>query len=96
MSDGTGAATYCSLETAARLVRLPPAHVRRYVRAGLVRPARIEGRVTLFGDAELARLRRIRRLRDDLGLNTAGMEVVLRLLDEIQALRAALAQRGID
>ena len=94
MNDAIGSAKYCSLEAAARLVRLPPARVRRYVRAGLVRPARIEGRAELFGDAELARLRKIRRLREDLGLNTAGVEIVLRLLDEIQTLRAVVAQRG--
>jgi MerR family transcriptional regulator, heat shock protein HspR len=93
MSERAESANYCSLEAAARLVRLPPSRVRRYVRAGLVRPSRIEGRAALFSEAELARLRRIRRLRDDLGLNTAGVEVVLRLLDEIQTLRAALEQR---
>ena len=88
MIDQTQRAEYCRLETAARLVRLSPARVRRYVRAGLVRPARVEGRVALFGPAELARLRKIRRLTTDLGLNTAGVEVALRLLDEIAALRA--------
>ena len=81
------------LTVAARLVRLPSASVRRYVRAGLVRPRRVEGRAPLFGEAELARLRKIRRLREDLGLNASGIEVALRLLDEIQALRATLAQR---
>ena len=94
MNDGNPSTQYCSLEAAAGLVRLPATRVRRYVRAGLVRPARVEGRVELFGDVELARLRKIRRLRQDLGLNTAGVEIVLRLLDEIQTLRAALAYRG--
>ncbi len=90
MNDGTVSDRYWSLEAAVRLVRLPPASVRRYV-AGLVPPARVQDRAELFGEVELARLRRIRRLRDDLGLNTAGVEVVLRLLDEIHALRAELA-----
>jgi len=81
------------LEVAARLVRVPPARVRHYVRVGLVRPSRVEGTVVFFGDPELARLRKIRRLHDDLGLNTAGIEVTLRLLDEIDALRRA-ARRG--
>jgi MerR family transcriptional regulator/heat shock protein HspR len=81
------------LEAAAQLTRLPPARVRRYVRVGLVRPARVEGRTAFFTDAELARLRTIRRLGDDLGLNTAGVEVVLRLVDEITTLRQALDER---
>jgi DNA-binding transcriptional MerR regulator len=83
---------YVRLEVAARLVRLPPARVRRYVRAGLIRPPRVEGRSPLFSEAELARLRKIRRLADDLGLNAAGVEVAVRLLDEIEALRAELGR----
>jgi MerR family transcriptional regulator, heat shock protein HspR len=85
---------YVELRTAALLVRLPPGRVRRYVRAGLVRPARVQGRAVLFGEPELARLRRIRRLAEDLGLNSAGVEVALRLLDQIEALHAQLDNGG--
>jgi DNA-binding transcriptional MerR regulator len=86
-------ATY-ELETAARLSRLPPARVRRYIRVGLVRPSRVEGRTVFFSEAELARLRTIRRLGEDLGLNAAGVEVALRLVDEIRTLRRALDARA--
>jgi DNA-binding transcriptional MerR regulator len=76
------------LDVAAERVRLPVAQVRRYVRAGLVRPAHGEGVEALFGEAELARLRKIRRLRQDLGLNLIALDVVLRLLDRIEALQS--------
>jgi|SoiMethySBSTD1v2_1073268.scaffolds.fasta_scaffold1704107_2 DNA-binding transcriptional MerR regulator len=82
------------LETAARLSRLTPARVRRYVRVGLVRPSRVEGRTAFFSEAELARLRTIRRLGEDLGLNAAGVEVALRLVDEIRTLRRTLDDRA--
>jgi MerR family transcriptional regulator, heat shock protein HspR len=95
-AEGSPPATHIRMEVAARQVDLPPARIRRYVQIGLVRPARVEGQVALFGEAELARLRKIRRLRDDLGLNMAGLEVALRLLDEIQRLQAALDERGTD
>lgn len=78
------------LEAAARMARLPPARARHYVRLGLVRPARYDGTRALFGETELARLRRLRRLSDDLGLNLAGVEVTMRLLDEIARLRSLL------
>ena len=94
MSDQPPPDGYLRIDVAARLVRLPPARIRRYIRAGLVRPTVGDGRVELFGEEELARLRKIRRLRDDLGLNTAGIEVALRLLDEIQTLQDALAERA--
>jgi MerR family transcriptional regulator/heat shock protein HspR len=77
------------LETAAELAKVPPARIRYYVRIGLVTPSRIEGRRPYFGEPELARLRKIRRLHDDLGLDSAGVEAALRLLDEIERLRAA-------
>jgi DNA-binding transcriptional MerR regulator len=75
------------LESVAEQVHVAPARLRYYVRIGLVTPSRIEGRRVYFGDSELARLRKIRRLHDDLGLDRAGVEVALRLLDEIERLR---------
>lgn len=81
------------LEVAARMVRVTPARVRYYVRAGFVRPSRVEGVAPYFGDDELARMRRIRRLQEDLGLNAAGVEVVLHLIDEVEQLQAALERR---
>jgi DNA-binding transcriptional MerR regulator len=86
-------AVYLDLEAAARMAHLPPARVRRYVQIGLVRPSRLEGRTALFGDIEIARLRRIRRLADDLGLDTPGIEIVLRLVDHIEALQRQLDAR---
>ncbi len=94
MSERTGHIAVYELETAAQLARLPAARVRRYVRVGLIRPVRVEGRTAYLSDAELARLRTIRRLGEDLGLNAAGVEVVLRLVDEIRTLRNALDARS--
>ena len=94
MNDRPARTALYELETAARLSRLPPANVRRYIRVGLIRPSRVEGRTVFFGEAELARLRTIRRLREDLGLNAAGVEVALRLVDEIRTLRRTLDDRA--
>jgi MerR family transcriptional regulator/heat shock protein HspR len=93
MNDRSGQTAYYELEVAARLSRLPPARVRRYVRVGLVRPSRLDGRTAYFGEDELARLRTIRRLSEDLGINAAGVEVVLRLVDEIRAITGDGVQR---
>ena len=84
----TGAETV-RIELAARLVGLPSARVRRYLKVGLIQPASVDRRGPLLGAEALARLRRIRRLTTDLGLNLAGVEIVLRLLDELDTLRAA-------
>jgi MerR family transcriptional regulator/heat shock protein HspR len=76
------------LETVAEQVHVPPARIRYYVRIGLLTPSRVDGRRVFFGESEMARMRKIRRLHDDLGLDRAGVEVALRLLDEIDRLRA--------
>jgi MerR family transcriptional regulator/heat shock protein HspR len=75
-----------TLDVAARLVHMPPARVRRCASMGLVRPRRVENGRWWFGQEELARLRKIRRLQDDLGLNLAGVEVALRLTERIEQL----------
>jgi DNA-binding transcriptional MerR regulator len=93
MSMPTGRDRYLRLSTAARLARLPSSRVRHYVQTGLVQPAHVEAGHVLFGETELARLRKIRRLGRDLGLSPAGVEVVLRLLDELELLRAELGKK---
>ena len=90
MGRGTESMSYYRLEVAARLVGLPPARVRRYLRAGLVRSPADDHGAPVLGEPELARLRQIRRLTTDLGLNQVGVEVVLRLLDEIVRLQTEL------
>ncbi|HEY2596675.1 MAG TPA: chaperone modulator CbpM [Chloroflexota bacterium] len=79
---------YCSVEIAAGVVGLSPGRVRHLVRVGLVRPAVVERGRPLFGEGELARLRRVRRLMTELGVNLAGVEIILRLTDELAAARA--------
>jgi MerR family transcriptional regulator/heat shock protein HspR len=85
--------TYCSVEVAAHLTGLSPARVRGLVRVGLVQPAIVERGRPLFGETELARMRKIRRLSQDLGVNLAGVEVILRLADELSASRRNVWQR---
>ncbi len=81
---------YYQIEIVAERVGLSPARIRAYERAGLVRPTRGHGRTRLYGEEDLARLRRLRRLSQDLGLNAAGVEIVARLIDDLESLRAEL------
>ena len=74
--------SYCSLAAAAHLTGLSSTRARLLVRSGLVQPAMLQKGHPLFGPAELARFRKIRRLTRDLGVNLAGVEVILRLTEE--------------
>jgi MerR family transcriptional regulator, heat shock protein HspR len=60
--------------------------LRLLEREGLVQPRR-SGREREYSAADLARIRKIRRLTEHLGVNLAGAEIILRLTEELEALR---------
>ena len=72
------------ISIAADLVGMHPQTLRIYESKGLVRPKRTRGNTRLYSEADLERLRLIQRLTTELGLNLAGVEVVLRLEDELR------------
>lgn len=57
--------------------------LRYYERVGIIRPARSRGNVRLYSEADLALLRRVMTLMNDLGVNLAGAEVILRLSQQV-------------
>jgi MerR family transcriptional regulator/heat shock protein HspR len=78
------------ISIAAELVGMHPQTLRIYESKGLVRPKRTRGNTRLYSDADLERLRLIQRLTTELGLNLAGVEVVLRLEDELRKAHARI------
>lgn len=72
------------ISVAARMVGLHAQSLRHYERLGLVRPSRSRGRQRLYSAADLARIRYIQRLIQDLGVNLAGAEVIMRLNERIR------------
>jgi MerR family transcriptional regulator, heat shock protein HspR len=74
------------ISVAARLIGVHEQTLRYYERAGLVEPARSKGRIRLYSLHDLERVRQIRRLTDDMGVNLAGVEVIMRLTDRIREL----------
>ncbi len=81
-----------SISVVARLVGVHQQTIRLYERAGLVEPARTPGQTRRYSPADVERLRQIVRLVGDLGVNLAGAQVILRLLEQIEDLRGELAQ----
>lgn len=63
-----------------------PQTLRKYERAGLLTPSRPRGNQRLYSQAEIERLRRIRYLVDDRGVNVAGLELALAITDRLSAL----------
>lgn len=78
------------ISVAAELVGMHPQTLRVYESRGLIRPKRTGGNTRLYSDADLERLRLIQQLTNELGLNLAGVEQVMRLQDEMQRMRSTL------
>jgi MerR family transcriptional regulator/heat shock protein HspR len=78
------------ISVAAELVGMHPQTLRIYETKGLVRPSRTPGGTRLYSEADVERLRIIQRLTTELGLNLAGVELVLRLEDELRKAHAQI------
>ena len=75
------------ISVAADLVGMHPQTLRIYEQKGLVRPKRTSGNTRLYSERDLERLRLIQRLTTELGLNLAGVEMVLRLEDQLDRMQ---------
>jgi MerR family transcriptional regulator/heat shock protein HspR len=78
------------ISVAAELVGMHPQTLRIYEQKGLVRPKRTAGNTRLYSEADLARLKLIQRLTTELGLNLAGVEIVLDLEDQLRKMQARM------
>ena len=78
------------ISVAADLVGMHPQTLRIYEQKGLVRPKRTAGNTRLYSEADIERLQLIQRLTNELGLNLAGVELVIRLEDELRKAHARI------
>jgi len=75
------------ISVAAELVGMHPQTLRISEHKGLLRPKRTGGNTRLYSDADLERLRTIQRLTSELGLNLAGVDLVLHMEDQLQRMQ---------
>jgi MerR family transcriptional regulator/heat shock protein HspR len=89
-----------TMAVASRLTGMHPQTLRKYERAGLIRPSRQAGNQRLYSDADVRRLRRIRYLVEVKGVNIAGLELTLAMSDRLDAIRSdathAEVQTAVD
>ncbi|MEE2776148.1 MAG: MerR family transcriptional regulator [Acidobacteriota bacterium] len=77
---------FVMISSVAERFDIHPQTLRLYEREGLLNPTRSEGNTRLYDDETLARLETILTLTRDMGVNLAGVEVILRLREQIEAL----------
>ncbi len=71
------------ISIAAKLAGMHPQTLRYYERLGLIEPSRSQGKIRLYSIRDIMRLQQIRRLVDDLGVNLAGVEVIMNLAERM-------------
>ena len=81
------------ISVAARLLQVHPQTLRYYERSGLLKPNRSSGKIRLYSQREIERLRKIMRLTTELGVNLAGAEVIIDLTERIDTLQQQCKQR---
>ncbi|QQS42750.1 MAG: helix-turn-helix transcriptional regulator [Acidobacteriota bacterium] len=76
-----------TISVVAKLYEVHPQTLRMYEREGLIKPSRSEGNTRLFTDEDLERLEVILSLTRDLGVNLAGVEIILNMREKMNAMQ---------
>ena len=91
------------ISIAARMLGVQTHTLRYYEKIGIIEPSRSEGRIRLYSDRDIARLKRVKALIDDLGINLVSAEVILRmaqrmteLQQRVEMLESKLKQLGAN
>lgn len=82
------------ISVASRLLKLHPQTLRKYERVGFVAPSRTTGNLRLYSSEDIDRLRQIKRLVDDRGVNLAGVEMALDVTSQVRSLQEELRSKN--
>ncbi|MDE5926021.1 MAG: helix-turn-helix transcriptional regulator [Helicobacter sp.] len=71
------------ISVVAKILAIHPQTLRQYEREGLVEPGRTDGKMRLYSQRDIDKIKMILRLTRDLGVNLAGVDIILRLKDKL-------------
>ena len=80
------------ISVAAKMLDMQTYTLRYYERVGIIEPRRSRGNVRLYSDQDIALLKRVKSLVDDMGINLPGVEVILRMMQRVVELQNELVQ----
>src|SRR5712675_229734 len=84
------------ISVAARMLGMHPQTLRKYERLGLVQPGRTVGSMRVYSHDELERLKTIKRLVDDGGINLAGVQRLLSVAEVVQRIRPLMRDEPLS
>ena len=74
----------------ASMLNIHPQTLRQYERDGLIKPSRTKGRMRLYSQRDIDRMKMILRLSRELGVNIAGIDIILRLKEQMEEMEAEI------
>jgi MerR family transcriptional regulator/heat shock protein HspR len=80
------------ISIAARMVGVRTHTLRYYEKIGIVEPSRSRGNIRLYSESDIAQLRRVKTLMEDLGVNLAGVEVIMRIMQRMVELQGQVQE----
>ncbi|MDY6892866.1 MAG: helix-turn-helix transcriptional regulator [Chloroflexota bacterium] len=80
------------ISVAARILGVHAQTLRYYERVGIIEPSRSQGNRRLYSMSDIERLRQIKTLMDDLGVNLAGVEVILRMSERMATMEREMLE----
>ena len=80
------------ISVAAKMLDMQTYTLRYYERVGIIEPRRSRGNVRLYSDHDIALLKRVKAMVDDMGINLPGVEVILRMMQRMTEMQDELEQ----
>jgi MerR family transcriptional regulator/heat shock protein HspR len=80
------------ISVAARMLSMHSHNLRYYEKIGIIEPRRSQGNIRLYSEQDIALLRRVKSLVEDMGVNLAGVEVILHMMKQIREVQHELQQ----
>jgi MerR family transcriptional regulator, heat shock protein HspR len=94
--NGPGCEPVFIISVAARLLEMHPQTLRKYEREGLIAPSRTTGNLRLYSDEDLERLRQVKYLVGERGLNVAGVQLVLEVTRHLRSIQKRLEEDAVS
>lgn len=80
------------ISVVASILCVHPQTLRQYEREGIIRPSRTEGRMRLYSQRDIDRIKLVLKLTKEIGVNLAGVDIILRLKEDMERMEEEIAR----
>ncbi len=84
------------ISVVAKVLSIHPQTLRQYEREGLIEPSRTDGKIRLYSQRDIDRIKLILRLTRDMGVNLAGVDVILKLKNQLQEFELLIEELRLE